>query len=615
MAFLLPGAPRRTPTGKAAGPRFSALQRAAGFFWLSWLLAAAACLPVTTRSATNQAGGGDQDLFKQVSVHLAAGEGAEAETLVRRLQATEAGAGRREELSLALGRARWLNGNYREAAESFLEVWRQGSGQFRQEARQGILGSLIRLDYQTLVPIQQSSGLDFPGPEATYLLVYRAASAGRQDHAQVLAEYFQRYFGESPLLPQVEAVVQTLAAGAVLPPPAFGAGYDPRAEAAAALAGGALEPGAGFNPPPGVTTLAVLLPLSDKKDAGRFALEVRQGLELAVREQAPGRVDLTVLDTGGVPEQAARHFAQVAADPRVLAAVGPILRDEAVAAARAAGLADLPLIVINQAPDLPKIGPNVFRLFLTPGHQAEALARHAVLAGNHHDLGVIHPDDNYGRFVSAAFQAEVTRLGARVTVNDRYSPRDPDLGAVAARLTGGQAARRVSTDYQAKVACSVLYLPDSPGPVARFLPLLAFHDVTRLPFLGSTLWLDDPEFLAGSARYLQGAVVPAPVSGLSQRPESRRFFDSFQEAYGRAPGQFAAYGYDAGLALIRALGQGAGSRAALRQALLWGGQTSGATGPFSFDQDGEYQVEPALLAIEERDFVLLREPGPAPARR
>jgi ABC-type branched-subunit amino acid transport system substrate-binding protein len=201
-----------------------------------------------------------------------------------------------------------------------------------------------------------------------------------------------------------------------------------------------------------------------------------------------------------------------------------------------------------------------------------------------------------------------------VTVSDRYNPKNPDLEAVAARLTGGQAARRVSTDYQAQVGCTAIYLPDSPGPVAQLLPLLAFHDITRMPFLGSALWLDDPDFLAGSARYLQGAVIPAPLSELSQRPESRRFFDSFRQADGHAPGQFAAYGYDAGLALIRALGQGDVSRESLRRTLARGGQTRGVTGPFNFDQDGEYQVEPVLLTIQEREFVLLREPGPAGER-
>jgi branched-chain amino acid transport system substrate-binding protein len=419
-----------------------------------------------------------------------------------------------------------------------------------------------------------------------------------------LAEYFSRHFGGSPLLPQARAVVQAAIAQAALPPPAFGADYDPRARSGPAPAG--LE--AGGQLPSGPVTLAVLLPLSDQKGAGQFARQAVRGLDLAMKEQAGGRVNLVFLDTGGVPDQAARLLAQAAADPRVLAAVGPLLREEAIAAAEAAGRADLPLIVLSQAPDLPLAGPNVFRLFLTPRHQAETLARYAVRTMNHQALGIVYPDDNYGRTVLAAFQAEAARLGARVTVIDSYSPINPDLEAVAGRITGGRGVRKASTDYQAKMDCTVLFLPDSPGPVAHFLPLLAFHYVTRMPILGSSLWLDAPDFLPASARYLQGAVIPAPLSDLSQRPESLRFFENFQQAYGHAPNQFAAYGYDAGLALIRALGQGADSRQALRQALARGA-TAGVTGHFTFDQHGEYQTEPVLLTIQERQFVLLRESG------
>jgi branched-chain amino acid transport system substrate-binding protein len=553
-----------------------------------------------------------QARFRLVSVHLAAEVGEAAARLAGQLKATEADPGRQAELGLALGRAQWLTGNYREAAGRFLEGFRQGSPPSRQEARNGGLGSLVRMDYQALEAIQQSAGRDFPGPEAAYLLLYQAAAAKQQDLARALAEYFQKYYPESQLRPQAEAVAAAASAKKDLPAPAFGADYDPRAEVAATLAASPLAGaavGLGSRLPSGGVTLAAILPLSDKKGAGQFAQDVARGLELAVKELAPGRVGLAVLDPGGVPDQATRHLTQVAADPRVLAVVGPLSRDEAAAAA--AMRTNLPLIVISQAPDLPRSGPNVFRLFLTPRHQAEALARHAVRARNFKDLGVIYPDDNYGRAVWAAFQAEAAKPGAKATVAARYSPQQPDPEAVASRLTGVQAARKVSTDYQAKVECSVLYLPDSPGTVARLLPLLAFHDITRLPILGSTLWLDDPDFLAGSSRYLQGAVIPAPLSALSQRPESQNFFDRFKRAYGRAPSQFAAYGYDAGLALIQALGQGADSREALRQALLRGEQTPGVTGPFSFDRDGEYRVEPLLLAIQERELVLLREPDPA----
>ncbi|MDR3038998.1 MAG: penicillin-binding protein activator, partial [Candidatus Adiutrix sp.] len=342
---------------------------------------------------------------------------------------------------------------------------------------------------------------------------------------------------------------------------------------------------------------------------GRFAEAAVQGLKLAVNEAAAGRLGLNILDTGGSADQAARLVEQAAADPQVLAVAGPLLSRESSAAAEAANRVGLPLIALTQLADLPRSGPHVFRIFLTPRHQAEAVARYAVRDENHQTLGVVHPDDNYGRPMLNYFQNEAVRLGAQVAVVDRYDPQKPDFEALVARLTGGRAIRRVSTDYQAQVGFTALYLPDSAGSIARILPLLAFHDVTRMRFLGSSLWLNQ-ELLTGSARYLQGAVIPVALSDLSLRPESRRFIDSFQRTYGHAPDQFAAYGYDAALAVIQALGRGAADRTALSRALGRGDPVPGATGPFTFDQDGEYRVEPALLTITDRDFTLLREPGP-----
>ena len=99
------------------------------------------------------------------------------------------------------------------------------------------------------------------------------------------------------------------------------------------------------------------------------------------------------------------------------------------------------------------------------------------------------------------------------------------------------------------------------------------------------------------------------VSELSLREESRRFVTNYQSTYGHAPDQFAAYGYDAGLALIKALGQGAETREAVRRALSQGGAVPGATGPFSFEAGGEYLVEPTLLSVKGRELILLREAG------
>jgi ABC-type branched-subunit amino acid transport system substrate-binding protein len=72
---------------------------------------------------------------------------------------------------------------------------------------------------------------------------------------------------------------------------------------------------------------------------------------------------------------------------------------------------------------------------------------------------------------------------------------------------------------------------------------------------------------------------------------------------------YAAFGYDAGVAVISALSSGATSRDALRKALSSFATFPGATGPFAFDAEGEYRVEPVFITVKGSEFKLLKDSG------
>ncbi|MDR0881053.1 MAG: penicillin-binding protein activator [Candidatus Adiutrix sp.] len=515
------------------------------------ILSLAACLPVNTRTGNSPTPGTSR-------------------------------AGSAGDALLAPARAALDQGQYAEAVSRFLAARQAAPDEAtRRAAEEGALTSLSHLDGPALEQIQRQYGLSFPAPEATYFLARKAAESGDRDRTVALADYFSRYYSSHPLLPQVSALVKNL--------------DDPTASMGQ------------MGPISSNLAVAAILPLSG--DGAQYAREIVAGLKLALGSfPAAGTLGLTLMDTRGSAEEAASLVSQAAADPKVVAVVGPFLSRESAQAAQAANRAGLPLIAISQRADLPSIGDYIFRIFLTPKHQAEAVARHAVRVQGHQSLGILYPDDNYGRPVRAAFENEARRLGAQVVVAEGYEPQTTDWTDLAARLTGGAVARKVSASYQAQTEFTALYLPDSAAPVSQIMAQLAFHDVTRMQYLGSPLWLS-PDFLASSSRYTQGAVIPVAWSDLSQRQESRRFLDSFKATSGHAPDQFAAYGYDAGLAIIKALGQGADSRDGLRRALSQAGPVPGATGPFSFDHTGEYLVEPALLSVKGREFILLSEAG------
>lgn len=549
--------------------------------------------------------------LRLAEINLAAGDAALAAKLAQQNLETEKNPANQAALTLTLAQAQWVLKDYRAALTNFLSVWGTSTGQLKVRAQEGVVGCLTRLDQETLGEIQLEYGQKYPADVITYLMARQAVQDGDKEWVTAQAGYFTQAFPQSALAPQMALLVQTVnTPSSPMPPLPFADNYNPIKTASQAKVSQSIPATMGnlnrLESLPGDYLVALVLPLS-AQGAGKYAQEVAAGLNLAIENFAPGRLGVQVMDTKGSPEEAARLVKEAAANPKILAVVGPFLSRETTLAAQAAQKARLPLIAISQSMDITNLGSDIFRIFLTPKHQAEAVARYAIQVQGHQTLGILYPDDNFGRPVRGYFEDEVNRLGARVTVADSYDPENSDWNEAVTRLTGGKGQRQADSSYQAETGFTALYLPDSAATVSQILPQMAFHDVTRMQYLGSPLWLNQ-SFLAGSARYIQGAVVPAAISDLSQRSESRYFIDTFVKANQRQPDQFAAYGYDAGLAIIKALGQGATSRSQLRQALTQNTPVPGATGPFVFNSKGEYIVEPLLLSVKDREFILLREP-------
>jgi branched-chain amino acid transport system substrate-binding protein len=504
---------------------------------------------------------------------------------------------------LSAAKALWASGRYLEAVPPFLEAREKGAPDVRQAAESGLEGSLFRLSQNDLNQLARQYGQNYPGPEAVWHMAYLSLQAGDRPTFRAQAEYFRKYFSGHPWTSRLEALEK--AAGSLPLPP--GASYQPKASELSglglALLSAAISPGS----MPGGLAVAAILPLSGD-GAARFAMEALNGLKLALGSSG-GRISVVEMDTGGDSGTAARLIQEAAGRPEILAAVGPIGSPESLAAAQVAQTSGLPLLAISQRLGLTDSRPWVFRVFLTPKHQAEAVARYAVTAQGHARLAVLYPSDQYGQAMLGFFRAEASRLGAAVSLAESYDPQSKNWEEAVTRLTGGQSVRRASTSYQAPTDFTALYIPDSAPAVAQILPIMAFHDVTRMQYLGSPLWLT-PELPQSSGRYLSGAVIPSPFSPLSQRPEAQGFAGAYQAAYGRPPDQFAAYGYDAGLALMAAISGGAADRAGLVRVLGSIGQIPGATGPFSFSPEGDYQVEPSLVTVEGAEFKLLRDSGP-----
>jgi ABC-type branched-subunit amino acid transport system substrate-binding protein len=332
-----------------------------------------------------------------------------------------------------------------------------------------------------------------------------------------------------------------------------------------------------------VNVIAVLLPLSGRYSS--IGAELKAAIELVPPDGGPGakKAKWLFLDTKGEPDGATAAVDTAVAKGAV-AILGPVGTKEAIAAARAASLAQIPIALL--APDDgadPASG--VFRLVGSPGDEARAVARLAV-DDNFPTAGVFAPRDDVGEDAAAAFAAEAARLHVSVTAQGSYDPTggnlEPDVKAFlnlnpAKNPELAEHMRKHPKDglktFTPAVPFTLLYIPDRydrAAIVAAFLPYYGVElrqretaDMNKLQrkhggvipqivqLVGGAGW-HHPSLPTRGGDAVQGALIVDVFGSESGSDAATAFAAAFQQKTGRPPSSAAAEAYDAATLVAQA---------------------------------------------------------------
>ncbi len=351
-------------------------------------------------------------------------------------------------------------------------------------------------------------------------------------------------------------------------------------------------------------TIGCLLPLSGPYQL--YGNRAFRGIELAVSQwgrmsKNPG-VQIAVEDTASDP-QAAALAADKLIEKQPFALVGPIVTAE-TAAARAQE-ARIPIITLTQKDGITGIGDYVFRNFITPKLQAEALAGYAVNRLGLTRFGVLYPQEKYGETFFNVFWNAITAWGGVMVGSQSYDPNQTDFGTPI---------RRMTREARNNGGIEALFIPDSPRKTGLILPQLGFYDVRRVQLLGTNLWHSDTLIgMAGNA--VQGAIIADGFFVESQDPAVQGFVRAFTESYGEAPGFIEAIAYDTVQILLKLMDSPElRYKSGLKEALTQLRDFPGVTGKTSFEPGGEAQKQLYLLTVEGKEFKEIFPLSPYAAR-
>ncbi len=341
----------------------------------------------------------------------------------------------------------------------------------------------------------------------------------------------------------------------------------------------------------GLRKIGCLLPLTGSYEV--YGNKALRGIELAIPKSMAGEpVSLAVKDTGSDPAKAVTGVEELAQEG-VSVIIGPIITAES--AAPVAQRYGIPVITLTQKNDITQLGDFVFRNFITPQMQVNALVSHAIKKRGLRSFAVLYPDEKYGYTFMDLFQNTVAAQGGMISVSQSYATNLNDFRGPLSSLARNR-------DFDA------LFIPDAPRKAGMIIPQLAYYGVKKVLLLGTNLWHSD-ELISMAGRFAQGAVMPDVFATESDAPEVAEFVRLYRESYGEMPGFIEALSYDTAMIVRRILSDPrAGSPADIRDALMNVRNYPGVTGLTSFDESGEAHKELFLLTIEGNRFAEIVSP-------
>lgn len=322
--------------------------------------------------------------------------------------------------------------------------------------------------------------------------------------------------------------------------------------------------------------IACLLPLTGaNRSAGQRSL---RGMRLIFGEDSD---QLLLKDTGSDASASVRMFNELAADPHVLAVVGPVPSAQAAAVARRAEATRTPLLAF---PDGERLANEyVFELGLTRAQLLHSLLDYAVDKAGLRRFGVLYPRDAYGDTLQVEFRAEVQRHGAEVVAAQSYLPET--VGIAVGALKRWRDEKHVQA----------IFIADTAMSGSRFLPVLQ-QEMPDVVLLGTQDW----EQVADQSHVglADGILFADAFYAGSARPATRDFVAQFEKTYAQSPGIVEAQGYEAALITKRALDSGAGSRAEVLRRLKALGPVEGPAGTLQLTPSG-VRRQPFVLQVHD----------------
>ena len=297
------------------------------------------------------------------------------------------------------------------------------------------------------------------------------------------------------------------------------------------------------------------------------------------------QVQLLLFDNGSTPIGSALA-AQKAVAENVTAVIGAHWSSHSLAIAPILQEAGIPMITPGSTnPEVTRGKDYIFRACFIDSFQGLAMAKFAIEELHAGTAAVVtNIDEDYSTTLGQFFGAAFKEAGGRVVAETGYRGNATDFSSIIKEI-GDKLP-------------DVIYLPGYTRDSGLFVRQARKMRLTGT-FLGGDAW-DEIERYAGTS--IEGSYQTGPWHPAVPFPESDRMKQIFVARYGKNIENISSpLAYDAVMLLAAAISRaGSLDRPAIRDALAATVDFPGATGPITFDANGDPQNK-AIIIIEYLD--------------
>lgn len=336
--------------------------------------------------------------------------------------------------------------------------------------------------------------------------------------------------------------------------------------------------------------VALLMPLTGEGSV--FAKQVSQGAHLAfdryseMHAEAPALVDF---DTQGDPGRLIEIMSSLSDNPSCIAILGPLTSSSTLSAASIAKQESMPLLSPTATSgDIDGIGSPVFRLVVSGGNQAAAIAEYAIRSQGFTRFGILYPHTALATGEAEQFRSVVERMGGTIVSSQGYQPGDTDF-------------RTQITTIKAN-SPQAMFLPVSAWDAIQIAPQLKFYSL-EVPLFGTSGW-DDQLLIRHGGEYVEGSVFTVAFGLSSLYPETAGFVYNYNRTYNQAPTAISAQGYDAASMLLDAWGRvSSPTRSRIARKLSSMQPWYGASGRCILGNDTETRISWPMMTIIDGEIL------------